>query len=197
MCNFISNTCVGGHLYKECIKTDFKNPFVWSLMLPNDFIRLIKEYKTINFKNIKLKYISKHKYYDLIIDDKINVYYVHYLKDDGINESDKAKNNVYLNKIEDYIIEKYTSRLEKMKDDPIYILAGGKFANHRYTDEDIQTIVDIVENPIIILLDEKHKIPNTNKKFVYLLIREHAYTKYNTIENAKYIYDYMNTVLKL
>lgn len=52
--NIISNNCCGADIYTNVLKTEFSNPFIWSLLFPNDFIYLYENYDSINFKNIDL-----------------------------------------------------------------------------------------------------------------------------------------------
>ena len=51
--NIISNDCTAGFIYKE-INEEFKNPFIWTSIDIDNFIKLIENYDTLNFNNISI-----------------------------------------------------------------------------------------------------------------------------------------------
>lgn len=85
--NIIANDCAGAYIYKDHLKRDFMNPFIWSSIDIANFIKLIEFYNTIDFKNIQCKLIfnesgiCKQKSYipKIIIDNQIEVNYFHYI----------------------------------------------------------------------------------------------------------------------
>lgn len=56
--NIITNNCSGGYIYKDCIKCDFMNPFIWSSIDFDNLLKLVINYDTINFRNIKCELIE-------------------------------------------------------------------------------------------------------------------------------------------
>lgn len=119
--NIICNNCVGARIY-ERKKEEYLNPFMWCLIPSTDFITLINEYDLINFENVVFNENTA------IIDNKINVVYVHYKKGD-CDTPTKIDNHVYFKNIEQYVREKYFSRLKRMikkNEPPIFIISDKK-----------------------------------------------------------------------
>ena len=112
--NLISNCCLIGDLceYKHI---QYFTPFVWNTFFPDDIKILIKKYNEIDFSKIKLTKYKDTKYYGLIIDDKLTVYYIHYLyaDHDGFIRDNYLK-NVTGREIESYIIDCYKRRLARL-----------------------------------------------------------------------------------
>ena len=106
---------MGGSFYKDVVKIEFNHPFFWGQITPPlDIIKLINEFETINFDNYTLEKDKDWKF-TLNIDNKIHYFLTHYIfsKTDTIPR--KFLCEVYYNKIWEYIIEKYESRLQRMK----------------------------------------------------------------------------------
>ena len=40
--NIITNNCLGGHIYRDVLKTEYQNPFIWCFLEP--YFDFIKEY---------------------------------------------------------------------------------------------------------------------------------------------------------
>ena len=122
--NIISHNCVGGRIYnKKNLK--YGNPFMWCVIPPDDFYYLYCNYNEIDFNNITL---IKEKFYKIVIDNKVNVYYVHYLYDkNATTPIKKTPIDIVYNRIDEYIIEKYKTRLERMKEKPIFIVTDREF----------------------------------------------------------------------
>ena len=79
-------------------------------------------FKTINYKNIRIEN-NNH----IIIDDKVDVHYLHYIKDNSCSKPTfvKKDNTIRYSNIEDYTLDKYLRRLSRMNidDNPIFIFA--------------------------------------------------------------------------
>lgn len=149
--NIIAHNCVGARIYQKK-NLEYGNPFVWNVIPPDDFNYLYNHYNTINFKNIKLEKIEND--YKLLIDGKVSVYYVHYKYDDKV-ETPIVRNgiDIYSNKIEEYIMDCYFRRLERMwNNPPLFIVTDREFPTKpnfnmkrdtllKYTDKDDCVIV--------------------------------------------------------
>ena len=146
MKNIIANNCVGARIYQ--IKGEaYNTPFVWCLVSPEDFLYLYENFNIINFKNIRIE--KDGEWYFIRVDDKIKIYYPHYRYDENCNIPAKrgiGELNIYYCNIEDYIVEKYKSRLSRMTEEPLFIiddkstnLVDGKCV---FKDSDIQKYVD-------------------------------------------------------
>lgn len=72
----ISNNCLGGFIYRDILHTQYASPFIWTSIQPDDYIRLIDEFDTIDIENVE---IIKEKEglpnnFDILLN---NTYHVH------------------------------------------------------------------------------------------------------------------------
>lgn len=128
--NVITNSCVGARIYQEK-NMIYGNPFMWSIVPPDDFLYLYKNYDRINFGNYELT--REGEDYKIIIDGRVNVYYVHYRYDENSTvPTVRDEIDVYYNKIEDYIKEKYETRLKRMTGKPVFIVSDREFYEKKW-----------------------------------------------------------------
>lgn len=140
--NIIGNSCVGAFISKLCLKESYNNPFCWSKMDFESVYNLIKNYDIIDFT--KVEFIKNEKnFYTACIDDQVNVKYIHYIEDNSLPSLVFEKSNVKGPNILEYVKDKYFSRLKKMKDEPIFILAAGYWQEYYLNDEQIQKLIDL------------------------------------------------------
>lgn len=111
--NLISNCCLIGD-YCENKHIQYFTPFVWNTFFPDDIKILINEYKNIDFTKVQLVKFKDTKYYGLKIDDKLIVYYIHYLYADHELTRDNYLKEVTGRDIEKYIVESYKRRLARL-----------------------------------------------------------------------------------
>lgn len=111
--NILPNCCIVGDYY-ENKHIQYFTPFVWNTFFPDDIKILIKEYKNLNFSNIRLVKYKDTKYYGINIDNKITVYYIHYLYADHELKRDNYLKEVKGKNIEEYIINSYNRRLARL-----------------------------------------------------------------------------------
>lgn len=111
--NLIPNCCIVGD-YCETTHIQYFTPFVWNTIFPDDIKILIKEYKNLDFSNIQLVKYKDTKYYGINIDNKITVYYIHYLYADHELQRDNYLKEVTGKDIESYIVESYKRRLARL-----------------------------------------------------------------------------------
>ena len=111
--NILPNCCIVGD-YCENKHIQYFTPFVWNTFFPDDIKILIKEYKNLNFSNIRLVKYKDTKYYGINIDNKITVYYIHYLYADHELKRDNYLKEVTGKNIEEYIINSYNRRLARL-----------------------------------------------------------------------------------
>ena len=141
--NIIAHNCVGGRICQQ-IGVEYGNPFMWSIIPPTDFYYLYTHYNDLNYNNIKLEKVNTD--YKLTIDDKVRVFYVHYKYDKNANTPvKKTKIDVFYNKIEEYILEKYDTRLARMKEAPLFIVTDREFPTkpeNNFKKEDLLKYVD-------------------------------------------------------
>lgn len=184
--SLISNSCVTGYLYKDYFKIPFQNPFIWSYIDINSFINLMINYQTLNYNNIKMENTNH-----IIIDGLVDVHYLHYVKDSTYNVPTyiKSDNTIRYKNIEDYVIDKYKSRLKRMSvnEEPIFIIAH----SYKYlTIKDLQLLANtnliyqcLVYNDVSIV----HANPRL-KIF-------HSNIKNNNKKLSDYIFSHMSSII--
>lgn len=174
--NILSNCCFVGDLC-ENKHIQYFTPFVWNTFFPDDIKVLIKEYKNIDFSKIQLVKFKDTKYYGLKIDDKLTVYYVHYLyaDHDGLKRDNYLK-EVTGRDIETYIVESYKRRLARLNiaEKPKFIFISNREAHanilgHQETECEWQEIIDLLkvegyEGIVFTKFDNLHE--NENVKVV-------------------------------
>ena len=87
--NIIANRCHGAYIYRDILKCEYQNPFVWSQIRKQSYNYLFSHYTDIDFSNIV---VNKHAWdktwcLDMLIDDVITVTYPHILFDARCNKA--------------------------------------------------------------------------------------------------------------
>lgn len=134
--NIISNCCLGGFVYKDVLKQQFANPFIWAWLNQEDVVYLVQNFDKINFKNYELSTynnlpLNDEVCFQMIIDDKIKIIYSHYqfIKNKDTLEIDRKRNMVYYNRIWEYVVAKYNERLERMCSEnksPVFLICDNR-----------------------------------------------------------------------
>ena len=177
--NLIANCCIVGDLC-ENKHIQYFTPFVWNTFFPDDIKVLLKEYKNIDFTKIQLVKFKDTKYYGLRIDDKLTVYYIHYLyaDHDGLKRDNYLK-EVTGRDIETYIIESYKRRLARLNiaEKPKFIFISNREAHanilgRQETECEWQEIIDLLkaegyEGIVFTKFDNLHG--NENVKIVKII----------------------------
>ena len=150
--NLISNCCLIGD-YCENKHIQYFTPFVWNTFFPDDIKVLINDYKNIDFTKIKLVKFKDTKYYGLKIDDKLTVYYIHYLYADHELTRDNYLKEVTGRDIEKYIIESYKRRLARLDvtEKPKFMFITNRKAHtdilgRQETESEWQEIIDLLKS---------------------------------------------------
>jgi hypothetical protein len=140
----ISHNCLAGHLY-HLIGQKYACPFIWTVIDFNSMKTLIIEWDKINFKNYKLEK-DKNWNFKIVIDNKINVQYVHYKFDPTSSILvKKGPGDICYNRIWEYIISKYEKRINRMNKEtskPIFCIANFNtiFPDAVYTEEQLKEL---------------------------------------------------------
>lgn len=182
--NIIANTCIGARLY-QLNKSVYTNPFMWSIVDADSMIKLIKNYKNMNFDNYEL---SKSDYYNrtpfyrnqyntelsnplfifkITIDDLVDLHFVHYRFNACKNVPTVNGVNVESNKIWEYVVEKYSSRIKRMlanNEHPKFVIT---VLESDYTLEKQQEIANLdTEYKTIMLCDNPDDIHTDNSNIL-------------------------------
>lgn len=163
--NIISHNCIGARIY-QLKDMEYGNPFMWSVVSPDDFWYLYNHYNEIDFNNIKLTKIKNDNV--IVIDEKINVYYIHYRFDKNAKtpvRRIKDGVDVYYNKIDEYILEKYNNRVRRMleqKIKPIFIVSDREFVANKNLNMYKKDLIKYVnkEDCIVVTVDKSIKGEN-------------------------------------
>lgn len=123
--NLISNNCLGGYIYQNLIKQEYKNPFIWTLFEnPDEYIELIRNWNNTNFNNYELTKRGEglKNNFQILIDDKYTLSFIHVFFDPVKNNEEKFEHtprivgeNIYSSKPWEYIVKTYQKRLDRMK----------------------------------------------------------------------------------
>lgn len=113
--NIICNNCIEARLYNVSNK-EFNNPFTWCTIYPDEYIKLVKDFDTIDFYNIKvyLEIFQNRKDQSICVEleNGVKLHYIHYIyKNCGFS---KNHPEVYSKKIFEYFINLYYRRLDRM-----------------------------------------------------------------------------------
>ena len=157
--NIISNCCLGGALYRDYYKK-FHNPFIWSVLLPNDVITIIKEYDNINFNNYEIlpsNILNLNDIFKVRIDNKIDLHFVHYRNSKNDINGRKHIFDLFINDSKKYVETKYKNRLARMIENnqkPIFVICDNK-AGYELSLDIINEINKIETNYEIIIVSKK------------------------------------------
>lgn len=191
--NLIGHTCIPSFITTKCLNENISNPFSYAVLDFNSVYNLVKDYDIINWFNYELIKDKNWNFY-IIIDNKIKIWYGHYKFDKNVNGIITKNNNVYSNKIWEYIVEKYETRVKRMlnnKESPIFIFAS---ANNRI---DNAYDFSLEQQTKLIELNSPYKIIFSFKKMIpyKFSIKQNKSFKNNGLEISKYIYEQIKTIL--
>lgn len=142
--NLISQNCIASYITKNLLKEEFSNPFCWCVIDYISFKNLIEKWDYINFDNFILER-DDHWNFSIIIDSLVKVQYVHYKFDATckvLTHSNTISQELYWDHIWEYIVEKYKTRLKRMKErneKPLFLIGNlnTTYRSSVFTDEQI------------------------------------------------------------
>lgn len=119
----IGSNCVGSRMYEQ-LGVQFDNPFIWSCIPRDEYITLIREWDNLNLWNYR--FFNDGHYNCMRVDDKVTALYPHYIQDDKYDKPTRMSGqhglDIRYNKIQEYIEEKYRTRLERMTSKDVLFL---------------------------------------------------------------------------
>lgn len=196
--NIIANNCIGSYIQRDHLKQELANPFTWATVSIPDMKKLIYNYDKINFRNFRLITYKGVKY--ISVDRKFVIKYVHYAYDKNAHEKTIKDNHgsvtIYWDKIDDYIIEKYKIRTERMirnGDKPIFII--GNFFKDQYINfEDAKEIASKSKYKIIFISDDEkfNELKNDNFEVVIYNMKDLEGIINKTAKIAELVYSQSN-----
>ena len=130
--NIIGNSCISSWITTAILQQPFINPFSWCIMDFRSSYNLVKYFDTINWSKFEL--LNDKLNFSIRVDNLITIQYVHYKFDATADEPIYINGDVYYNKIWEYIVQKYVSRVKKMISyalPPIFVFACAKSATNK------------------------------------------------------------------
>ena len=175
--NIISNDCTAGFIYKN-INMQYMNPFIWTSIDINNFIKLIENYDSINFLNItNIQLINNNSKISIqnelcptiTIDNKINIYFFHHFqKENTHSELNTNKRYIYDENIIEYVKKIYYNRIQRMCEHPVFIWSD---TDYKWYGENLEKLNNIKTNyKIIVYTNKSIDFKNENiivKKKIY------------------------------
>lgn len=129
MMNLIGNCCISNFLLRMWGFGN-TNPFTWIDMNFDSFYNLLTDYENINWEDIELTH-RQHPYnkgqevFELTIDKKIKLTYIHMIYDPNAKQPTIRECDVHYCKIWEYIVLKYREHVKKMldsKNQPMFVI---------------------------------------------------------------------------
>ena len=187
--NIICNNCVGGYFYRDVLKTEYPNPFIWTQISAKEFIKLIENYDKIDFHKYKILKMQKSDFTEngdfgehvwlaqqplgLRIDDCFTLWFPHILYRADAIQPITVNTNIYYKNHSDLVIETYNKRLAKMNEEPIFMILD--YSWFGWTSELLTDIINLSEKiKYKIILITKRKIEN--KKAVNIVYDKNLHT---------------------
>lgn len=148
--NLICNTCASAHLYADN-NLKFPNPFIWNTIIAEDYLKIVKEYDSIDFSNISVKENhSSHRtdaQYLISFDNKVNIYLPHHIKSASYPTLTKKPNGrtmkIYYKDMEKYILETYSRRAGRMTEEPVFFVDYRSDGYREWTDDDVKNFISM------------------------------------------------------
>ena len=161
--NIISNNCLGGFIYRNILKSEYRNPFIWTLFDDNVFNKFIKNFHTINFRHAVVKKATDNwtidNDFDTIIANEYIVHNIHmhfnaiHTTPHHCNPASNKNHSLWTDGMSyryiwEYIYEKYCIRLNRMLMDNIepIIIYWGMFNGVRCKFEQVRELCEIIHN---------------------------------------------------
>lgn len=195
--NIITNNCLGGFIYRDILKSEYQNPFIWTYIKTNEFIFLCENYNKINFHNYELgkKGNTKNNLF-IKIDNKIDLDFHHIWFDETcliptIKESINGC-DIHYNKPWEYIIEKYEKRLNRMDNKKFYFY----FDNGLEDISNLEHLINICENQKVFGMIISHRIKYRDSKYVLQLSSEKEWLEPKSGGWAKPVVNFLGKNIK-
>ena len=187
--NVICNNCAGGYFYRDVLKSEYSNPFIWTQIAAKEFLKLIEKFDEINFYNYEMLKMQKSDFTDngdfgehiwlnqhplgLRIDNVFTLWFPHILyKKDAITPQ-MISTNVYYKRHFELVIKTFHKRLARMTESPVFFILD--YAWFGWTYDLIRKAIDLSEKTkykIVILTNRK--IDNSKK--AKIIFDEHLHT---------------------
>ena len=175
--NIISNCCAGGYLYRDYLKTQYPNPFIWSKIPFKDYYELMKHYKELNFNNIDIirykdfvsradtKGITEWQHLTNVgirIDNRVNVFYPHNYYSPADKTPRIVNCEVYYNKNYELTLNNWVKRITRsnITEHPIWVILTQ--ANKKFTKDNTEKLLNDFKTENIVVITSFKDLLNLN-----------------------------------
>lgn len=180
----IATDCVGGHYYTK-LNAEHNHPFFWCVIPPNTMLKFVTDFKNIDFADIMIDKSEKwnvwgsaRNTFDIIIEDKYRVHYIHNKLSLSDDVPRKVGGDIYYKYAYKLTVENYEKRLKRMcelKEEPQFIVS--EHLGYGY-DEKMMTILSEKTNYKLAILTNK-KIVTKNPLVTIIPISDYHITHYS------------------
>jgi len=148
MINLITNNCLGAFTYQK-LNIEYNNPFIWSVVTIDDMVKLLNNYNTLNWFNIRCEKTTEmikgwNNSYNILVDNCFRIYYIHYKYNPKCLTLTKHTNSVnkeYLH-MDEYVTNTYLRRVKRMLNSNIppmvYVQQSG---NEGWTERNLEALL--------------------------------------------------------
>lgn len=173
--NLIGNCCISNFI-SQIAGEGNTNPFTWIDMDFNSLYYLIINWENVKWNDYKIVKVP-HPYqnrdmFEIVIENKVHLRYVHYLYDKNVLQIKTVKQNVYYYKIWEYIVQKYEERKQRMlerNEKPMFITEW----EHMNYDEAAFWKIEKENLKYKLVVITYNKNLKTNNKNILLIYDEH------------------------
>lgn len=174
--NIISNDCVGGYIYRDWLKLDNLNPFIWSSIDLDNFCKVIASYNKIDFSNIKCELVFNDSGIckqgsmvpKITIDNDIEVYFFHYMYDTNFLSPTKRSGYTMCENIISYTVDSYARRVKRMTEEPVFVWDVTKIKWYNKTSKDPLDVFKKIKTDYNIIIYQPDTIDFQNGNIVVL-----------------------------
>lgn len=170
----ISNCCGASDCYRFN-SVQYANPFMWCRIYASDFLNLVTNFDKISFDNYELVHHPNPsvKLFGICVDNTFTAWYIHYAYSKADLVPRYEEPNVWYYRNYEYVVEKYETRLARMKRNnykPLFYVVG---YNHRgWTAENIKRLKEFAsiktDYQFVIITNYQDLVENTaNLKMFY------------------------------
>ena len=152
-------------MYKA-LNLPYQNPFIFTRIWADDFLKLLREFDTIDFENYILntnsgRLVEEVENFHILLDDKIKIYFKHHRFRSTANSLEFSGPNMYYNKVWEYLIKKWDERIKnlfKNKSKKIIVLDNQKGCYSSIIDPVMELCK--IKNYKLVIIDDRIKIPD-------------------------------------
>ena len=184
--NVITNTCLGGGIYRDILKQPFANPFIWADMTGASYNSLFMNFFDMDFRNFRIERRFSverqlHRYY-IILERNVEVKFEHVIYDRTALKPTVKGSSVRTKYPRILIQQNWQRRLCRMTEPPVFL-----FSDMRgYRNYELSSIAEAIKRPVGIFTIDKNFPSNEFAKVVFVDPHDLENTKWLECLTHKY-----------